>query len=60
MFNLADKYLQGLFRGWYSLNKRASLRTRDQIFLLLTFVLLQQLGFIVWFIALYAILALRN
>jgi hypothetical protein len=59
MFKLVEKYLQGLFRGWSSLNKRASLRVRDQVFLLLTFVMLQQLSFIVWFIALYTILVLK-
>ena len=59
MFKLVDKYLKSFLHGWNSLNKHASLRVRDQIFLLLTFALLQQIGFIVWFVALYAILALQ-
>jgi hypothetical protein len=60
MFKVLDKYLHSLFCGWNSLSKRASLRVRDQAFLLITVMLLGQINFLIWFIALYAILALRQ
>jgi hypothetical protein len=63
MFKLIEKFLSGLLRGWNSLSKRTSSRVQDQVFLLLTFVLLQGISFITWalvlYMLLYAVLALK-
>lgn len=46
MFKQIDKYLNSFLRGWSSLGKRVTPRVRDQVFLILTFALLQQMTFI--------------
>ena len=53
MFKLLDRCLSGLLRGWKSLSKRASPRVRDQVFLILTLVLVQEVTFVTWAIVLY-------
>ena len=56
MFKLIDKYLVALLGGWKLLGKRVSPRVRDQAFLILTVVFLENMTIIIWAIILYAFL----
>ena len=53
MLKLIDKYLGGFLRGWNFLGKRVTPRVRDQVYLILTFALLQQMTFIILAIIAY-------
>ena len=53
MFKLLDKYLDVLLKGWTSLSKRVSTRALDQVFLILTIVLLENFTLLIWAIILY-------
>lgn len=57
MFKLLDKYLSAFLKGWSSLSKLLSTRAKEQIFFLLTFVLLQQMTLIIWSLVLYLFLS---
>ena len=46
MFKLIEKLASAFLRGWNTLGKGASQKTRDIVFLLITFLLWQQITFL--------------
>ena len=60
MFKVLLEYLQGFLKGWISISKRVSKRTLDQVFLILTLILLENFTVLIWAAILYQIMGQRG
>ena len=59
MVKVVNNFFEKFFKVWTSLGKRATSRMVDLIYLLVTFALLQIIGFVVWTGALYMLLSVK-